>query len=387
VNSRDHDDQVADAGVSNDRVQLLVHDLVLFRAVHGGRWPRSSASALAEIGILASAAIWLAPFGRILTGWLSDRWGAPTVFAIVLTYVGIFSIASAFAQSYAVFFVERLIVATAGITFVIGIQHVSEWFDEEQLGTAEESTPASVTPVPPAVRSSSRACSPRTGAVRSSRRVGERPSSTPGSSRSCKAIVYYTIGEAAKSDAKTRARQVDCEPQRLALHRHPLRNGRARAGVRDELRPRALDERLAGDVLPEGFNTNNLVLASTFAATFSVAAGLFGRSAATSATCSPAREEHPADLHGSLPRAVDVRLAVFHRARDGRDDAGWPDRPGAAGRRGRLHRRHGLCVRRGRDLRTGAGDVPRNSSVPSPVSSGASARSAESSTRSSTPHR
>jgi len=92
---------------------------------------------LAEIGILASAAIWLAPFGRILTGWLSDRWGAPTVFAIVLTYVGIFSIASAFAQSYAVFFVERLIVATAGITFVIGIQHVSEWFDEEQLGTAE----------------------------------------------------------------------------------------------------------------------------------------------------------------------------------------------------------------------------------------------------------
>jgi len=72
-----------------------------------------------------------------LTGWLSDKFGAPAVFAIVLTYVGVFSMASAFAQSYTVFFVERLIVATAGIAFVIGIQHVSEWFEEGQLGTAE----------------------------------------------------------------------------------------------------------------------------------------------------------------------------------------------------------------------------------------------------------
>ncbi len=92
---------------------------------------------VAEIGILSSAAIWLAPFGRILTGWLSDRYGAPTVFAIVLGYVGLFSMASAFATSYTVFFVERMIVSTAGITFVVGIQHVSEWFDEDELGTAE----------------------------------------------------------------------------------------------------------------------------------------------------------------------------------------------------------------------------------------------------------
>src|SRR6056297_1367096 len=91
----------------------------------------------AEIGILASSAIWMAPFGRMLTGWLSDKYGAPTIFAIVLAYVGVFSIASAFAQDYAVFFVLRLIVATAGITFVIGIQHVAEWFEEENLGLAE----------------------------------------------------------------------------------------------------------------------------------------------------------------------------------------------------------------------------------------------------------
>ena len=64
----------------------------------------------AEIGVLASSAIWMAPFGRILTGWLSDKFGAPVIFSIVLAYVGVFSIASAFIQQYSLFFVSRLIV-------------------------------------------------------------------------------------------------------------------------------------------------------------------------------------------------------------------------------------------------------------------------------------
>lgn len=92
---------------------------------------------LGEIGVLASAAIWLAPPGRILTGWLTDRFGASAVFTTVLTYVGVASIVSAFAQTYELFFVARLIVGSAGIAFVIGIQHVAQWFPEEQLGTAE----------------------------------------------------------------------------------------------------------------------------------------------------------------------------------------------------------------------------------------------------------
>jgi len=123
VNSRDHDDQVADAGVSNDRVQLSF--LIWFSfAPFTGPMAEEFGLSLAEIrdprerGDLACAV-------RSHSDRLAlDRWGAPTVFAIVLTYVGIFSIASAFAQSYAVFFVERLIVATAGITFVIGIQRL-----------------------------------------------------------------------------------------------------------------------------------------------------------------------------------------------------------------------------------------------------------------------
>ncbi|WP_101294112.1 MFS transporter [Halegenticoccus soli] len=92
---------------------------------------------LTDLGVLASAAIWSAPPGRVLVGWLSDRYGAPTVFSVVLGYVGVFSAASAFATTYETFFALRLVVASAGITFVIGVQHVAQWFPEEQLGTAE----------------------------------------------------------------------------------------------------------------------------------------------------------------------------------------------------------------------------------------------------------
>nr|WP_226039676.1 MFS transporter [Natrinema sp. DC36] len=229
---------------------------------------------LAEIGILASAAIWLAPFGRMLTGWLSDRWGAPTVFAIVLTYVGVFSIASAFAQSYTVFFIERLIVATAGITFVIGIQHVSEWFDEEQLGTAEgiyagvgnagAAGGALILPrvftenwSGPIFETSWRAAFFYTGIV-----------------SILLAIVYYTVGEAAKSDAKREATKSTANLKDWLYT--ATRYGTvvlALAYVMSFGLELSMNGWLA-TYYREGFNTDNIVLASTFAATFSVAAGL-----------------------------------------------------------------------------------------------------------------
>ena len=36
------------------------------------------------LGLLASSAIWMAPIGRILAGWASDRFGAPRTFAFIL---------------------------------------------------------------------------------------------------------------------------------------------------------------------------------------------------------------------------------------------------------------------------------------------------------------
>ena len=229
---------------------------------------------LAEIGVLASAAIWLAPFGRILTGWLSDKYGAPTVFAIVLGYVGVFSMASAFAESYAVFFVERLVVATAGITFVIGIQHVSEWFEEERLGTAEgiyagvgnagAAGGALVLPrvfgadwSGPLFQAGWRAAFFYTGIV-----------------SILLAIAYYALGEAAATEERRRATAESATFEQW-LHA-ATRYGTvvlALAYVMSFGLELSMNGWLA-TYYREAFATDDLVLASTFAATFSIASGL-----------------------------------------------------------------------------------------------------------------
>ncbi len=89
------------------------------------------------LGLLASSAIWMAPVGRILAGWSSDRFGAPRSFAFILVLCGLVSIASAWTVSYRLLFLERVIVAMAGVSFVIGIQHVAQWFNPQEIGTAE----------------------------------------------------------------------------------------------------------------------------------------------------------------------------------------------------------------------------------------------------------
>ena len=229
---------------------------------------------LAEIGILASAAIWLAPFGRILTGWLSDKFGAPTVFAIVLGYVGVFSMASAFAQDYTVFFVERLVVATAGITFVIGIQHVSEWFDEEELGTAEG--------VYAGVGNAGAA-----GGALVLPRVFPADWSGPLFSTNWRAaffytgvvaillgIAYYLLGEAAKSEEKRRA---TAESASFGDWIYTATRYGTVVLALAYVMTFGLELSMNGWLATyyrEGFDTNDLVLASTFAATLSVAAGL-----------------------------------------------------------------------------------------------------------------
>ena len=92
---------------------------------------------LSQMAILASSALWLAPIGRIVAGWAADKFGARNTFAIILIYCGIFSIISSFAESYEFLFFTRIIVASAGVSFVVGIQHVAQWFEEEEIGTAE----------------------------------------------------------------------------------------------------------------------------------------------------------------------------------------------------------------------------------------------------------
>ena len=90
-----------------------------------------------QLGIVASAAIVAVPLGRIIVGPLTDKFGADVVGSATLIVVGSFAILSAFAQTYEVFTASRIVASLAGITFVIGIQHVAEWFEAENLGTAE----------------------------------------------------------------------------------------------------------------------------------------------------------------------------------------------------------------------------------------------------------
>jgi len=228
----------------------------------------------AEIGILASSAICMAPFGRMLTGWLSDKYGAPTIFAIVLAYVGVFSMASAFAQDYSVFFVTRLIVATAGITFVIGIQHVAEWFEEENLGLAE------------GIYAGSGNAGAAGGALILPRAFPESWSGPlfatswraaffyTGIVSIFLAIAYYLLGEAAKSDEKRQATKDNASFK--GWFYTATRYGTvvlAAAYIMSFGLELSMNGWLA-TYYREGFNTQNLTLASTFAATFSIAAGL-----------------------------------------------------------------------------------------------------------------
>jgi NNP family nitrate/nitrite transporter-like MFS transporter len=228
---------------------------------------------LAEIGILASAAIWLAPFGRILTGWLSDKFGAPAVFAIVLAYVGVFSMASAFAESYTLFFVERLIVATAGITFVIGIQHVAEWFPEEQLGTAE----GIYAGIGNAGAAGGALVLPRlfgnwSGPLFD---VGWRAAFFyTGVVSLVMAVTYYALGEAAATEER---RQATADNASLKDWLHTATRYGTVVLALAYVMSFGLELSMNGWLATyyrEAFDTNNLVLASTFAATFSLAAGL-----------------------------------------------------------------------------------------------------------------
>lgn len=92
---------------------------------------------IASIGLLASASVWIAPPGRIFSGVITDRYGAENIFSLFLLVIGVFSILSSFAQSYEVLLVARIFAALGGVTVIVGIQHLSQWFSDEHYGLAE----------------------------------------------------------------------------------------------------------------------------------------------------------------------------------------------------------------------------------------------------------
>ncbi len=231
---------------------------------------------VAEIGVVASIAIIAVPIGRILIGPITDRYGAPLVGGAVLVVVGVFSILSAFAQSYSVFVVARIGASLAGITFVIGIQHVSEWFEEENIGLAE------------GIFGGFGSASAGIGAYFTLPRIFGDNYAGPLFTTNWRAvffytgvlaiifgILYYVFGEAAKSDAKRAATKED-----ISLRQWFYIASRHGALVLAIAYVMTFGLELSmngwlGTYYREGFGQNDLVLAATFAATFSIAAGLF----------------------------------------------------------------------------------------------------------------
>lgn len=230
---------------------------------------------VADLGIVASSAVVAVPLGRIVVGPLTDRYGAPVVACATMLLVGGFAVISAFSRSYEVFIASRIVASLAGITFVIGIQHVSEWFEAEQLGTAE------------GIYAGVGNAGAGLGAYFTLPRVFDESWAGPLFDSNWRAAFFYTgvlaifvgvayvvLADAARSEAKREAtrRQAGFDGFLFVATRYG-------AIVLSLAYVMTFGLELAmngwlGTYYAEGFDESDLVIAATFAATFSVAAGL-----------------------------------------------------------------------------------------------------------------
>ncbi|MCU4971902.1 MFS transporter [Halobacteria archaeon AArc-m2/3/4] len=230
---------------------------------------------VAQLGIVSSAAVIAVPLGRIIIGPLTDKFGAPVTASCTLVTVGIFSIISAYAQTYEVFTVSRVIASLAGITFVIGIQHVAEWFEEENLGLAE------------GVFAGVGNAGAGLGAYFTLPRIFGEGYVGPLFDANWRAaffytgvlaivlgIVYFVFGQAAKSEEKRQATKEGVSAQQWLYI--ATRHGAvvlSAAYIMTFGLEVAMNGWL-GTYYREGFGQGDIVIAATFAATFSIAAGL-----------------------------------------------------------------------------------------------------------------
>jgi len=181
-----------------------------------------------------------------------------------------------------VFTASRIVASLSGITFVIGIQHVAEWFEEENLGTAGR------------IFAGIGNAGAGLGAYFTLPRIfgegyvdpifGSAFLATSSNWRAAffytgalavlLGVVYYVFGAAAKSEAKREATKagVSWEQWRFIATRYG-------AVVLSVAYVMSFGLELAmngwlGTYYREAFGQGDIVIAASFAATFSVAAGL-----------------------------------------------------------------------------------------------------------------
>lgn len=230
---------------------------------------------VAQLGLVSSAAVIAVPLGRIFIGPLTDKYGAPVTAGWTLVVVGVFSIISAYATTYEVFTASRIVASLAGITFVIGIQHVAQWFEEENLGMAE------------GIFAGIGNAGAGLGAYFTLPRIFGEGYAGPLFASNWRAaffytgvlaiilgIVYFVFGEAAKTEQRRQAAK-----NGVSLRQWLYIATRHGAVVLSAAYVMTFGLEVAmngwlGTYYREGFGQGDLVIAATFAATFSVAAGL-----------------------------------------------------------------------------------------------------------------
>ncbi len=74
---------------------------------------------------------------RILVGMLVDKFGPRIMYATLLAVCGALCFFFAFADSFEMLAMGRLLLGCVGASFVIGIRLISEWFPAKQVGLAE----------------------------------------------------------------------------------------------------------------------------------------------------------------------------------------------------------------------------------------------------------
>lgn len=230
---------------------------------------------VAQLGVVSSAAVIAVPLGRIVIGPLTDKLGAPVTASFTMITVGVFSIISAYATTYEVFTASRIIASLAGITFVIGIQHVAEWFEEENLGLAE------------GIFAGIGNAGAGLGAYFTLPRIFGEGYAGPLFASNWRAaffytgvlalvigVLYFAFGDAAKSAEKRASTKAGVSFQQWLYI--ATRHGAVVLSVA-YLMTFGLEVAMngwLGTYYREGFGQGDIVIAATFAATFSVAAGL-----------------------------------------------------------------------------------------------------------------
>jgi MFS transporter, NNP family, nitrate/nitrite transporter len=91
----------------------------------------------AQLTTIALCNVALTVPARIVIGMLLDRLGPRRVYAAILIFAAVPSLAFALSSSFPALVLSRLALSIVGAGFVVGIRMVSEWFPPREIGMAE----------------------------------------------------------------------------------------------------------------------------------------------------------------------------------------------------------------------------------------------------------